>query len=176
MTAKSIVRPATPGDQVEVWRLFRQAHDENGLFKLAPQKVDYIILRCLFWQQIPQNDYGVRGIIGVIGEPGALEGLALVTISEYWYTSDKHLEEMLVYVDPSHRKSRHAVSLLKWMKEQSERTGLPLLTGVVSNVRTAAKCALYARTLPKVGEFYLHNSKPWANGGNSPPLAAKTRH
>lgn len=176
MTQKSIVRIAAPEDMTEVWRLFRQAHDENGLFTLAPPKVDFFIARCLFHDRIPPNDLGPRGAIGVIGEVGKLEALALVMIGESWYSFEKHLEEKLVYVDPEHRKSRHAVSLLQWMKEQSEITGLPLLTGVVSNERTAAKCKLYSRVLPKVGEFFLHRRGKWANGGASPPLPAKVRH
>jgi len=104
-------------------------------------------------------DYGPRGLVGIIGEPGALEALALVTIGEYWYTLDKHLEEMLVYVDHRHRRSHHARALITWMKQQSELTGIPLLTGVVSRERTKSKCALYGRMLPKVGEFFLYTGK-----------------
>lgn len=169
MTGPSIVRYANPADREEVWRLFLQGHQENGIFRLAPEKVDYLIQRCLFAHAIPPLDYGPRGAIGVIGEPGALEALALVTIGEYWYTVDKHLEEMLVYVDPRHRKSHHARALISWMKQQAEVTGLPLLTGVVSRERTKSKCALYARMLPKVGEFFLYS-------GKKDSVAESTRH
>ncbi len=168
MTQSSIVRIANPADRDECWRLFLQGHQENGLFSLAPEKVDYVLHRCLFAAAIPATDFGLRGVIGVIGEPGALEALALVTIGEYWYTTDKHLEEMLVYVDHRHRKSRHARALISWMKQQSELTGIPLLTGIVSHERTKSKCALYGRMLPKVGEFYLYSGKK--------AVAASTRH
>lgn len=159
MTSPSLVRIAGPADRDEVWRLFLQGHQENGIFELAPEKVDYLIQRCLFAHAIPPLDYGPRGVIGIIGEPGALEALALVTIGEYWYTVDKHLEEMLVYVDHRHRKSHHARALITWMKQQSELTGIPLLTGVVSRERTKSKCALYGRMLPKVGEFFFYEGK-----------------
>jgi len=169
MTSPSVVRIAQPSDRDECWRLFLQGHQENGLFVLAPEKVEYVLYRCLFAAAIPAHDLGLRGIIGVIGEPGQLEALALVTIGEYWYTTDKHLEEMLVYVDPRHRKSRHARALITWMKRQAELTGIPLLTGVVSRERTSAKCSLYGRMLPKVGEFYLYS-------GNKDAVTGSTRH
>lgn len=168
-SSPSVVRIATPFDRDECWRLFLQGHQENGLFALAPEKVDYLLYRCLFAAAIPPTDPGPRGVIGVIGRPGALEAMALLIIAEYWYTADKHLEEMLVYVDPDHRKSHHARALIGWMKAQAEVTGIPLLTGVVSHKRTQAKCALYGRMLPKVGEFFLY----FGSKGNS---AAATRH
>jgi len=158
-SSPSLVRIATPADRAECWRLFRQGHEENGLFTLAPEKVDYLLYRCLFGPAIPPTDPGPRGAIGVIGPPGALEALALITIGEYWYSNDKHLEEMLVYVDPRHRKTRHARALITWMKSQAEVTGIPLVTGIISQHRTQAKCALYARMLPKVGEFFLYVGK-----------------
>lgn len=159
MTCPSIVRLAKPADRQEIWRLFLQGHRENGMFSLAPEKVDWFLTRALSPELIPVWDTGPRGAIGVIGDVGALEALVFVTIGTYWYSHDRHLEEFIVYVDPECRKSMHARALVKWMKEQSDLTGLRLVTGVVSNERTESKCALYSRMLPKVGEFFLYGGK-----------------
>ena len=159
MPAPSIVRAATPDDYQEIWRLFLQGHNENGLFSLSPFKVQWFMNRALFPQNIPVGDTGTRGVIGVIGPTKALEALVFVTIGEYWYSDDKHIEEFLVYVDPEYRKSDHADALIQWMKDQSEGTGLPLMTGIVSNHRTEAKCRLYRRALPKMGEFFYYAPK-----------------
>lgn len=156
MPAPSIVRVARPEDRQEVWRLFLQAHNENGQFTLAPEKVDWFISRALFPGMIPEWDTAARGVIGVIGEVGRLEACVFVTIGTYWYSHDKHLEEFLVYVDPEARKSFHVRALINWMKDQSTKTGLPLVTGVISNIRTKAKVDLYGRMMPKVGEFFLY--------------------
>lgn len=155
----STVRLAGPDDYGEIWRLFLQGHNENGLSTLSPQKVQWFLNRALFPQAIPTGDLGTRGVVGVIGPVGALEAVVFVTIGEFWYTDDKHLEEFLVYVDPEYRKSDHADALIRWMKQQSDITGLPLLTGIVSNHRTEAKCRLYRRSLPKAGEFFLYRSQ-----------------
>jgi GNAT superfamily N-acetyltransferase len=152
---ESIVRTAGPDDYEEVWRLFLQNHKENGLFKPSPPKVQWLLNRVLYPQAIPPGDTGTRGVIGVIGPVNALEGIVFVTISEYWYSAQKHIEEFMVYVDPECRKSGHAVALVQWMKDQAAITGLPLLTGVMSNHRTEAKCRLYRRMLPKIGELFM---------------------
>lgn len=159
MTCPSIVRVAKPEDHVEIWRLFLQGHRENGQFNLAPEKVEFFLSRALCPQSIPEWDTGPRGAIGVIGDVGRLEALVFVTIGSYWYSHDRHLEEFLVFVDPECRRSGHARALVDWMKLQSDRTGLPLVTGIISNTRTEAKVALYSRMLPKVGAFFLYGNK-----------------
>ena len=156
MTCPSIVRIAKPDDHREIWRLFLQGHRENGMFALAPEKVQWFMTRALAPHTIPNGDTGPRGVIGVIGSDGDLEALAFVLISEFWYSTDKHIEELLVYVDPECRKSGHARALVNWMKEQSDYTGLKLVTGIISNERTEAKCRLYQRLLPKAGEFFVY--------------------
>lgn len=159
MTTDSLVRSALPSDYTEIWRLFLQGHKENGLFSLAPDKVQWFMQRVLAPETISAGDLGPRGVIGVIGKVENLEALVFVTIGSYWYSHDKHLEEFIVYVDPEHRRSNHANALVQWMKDQVELTGLPLMTGIISNERTEAKCRLYRRMLPKVGEFFLYRPK-----------------
>jgi hypothetical protein len=157
--APSVVRLATAEDASEIWRLLLQSHKENGMFTLAPEKVAWFLSRVLCPETIPPDDTGTRGVIGVIGPVGSLEALVFLTIGQYWYTNDKHLEEFIVYTDPEHRKSHHVQALIEWMKHQVEVTQMPLFTGIVSNIRTEAKCRLYRRMLPKVGEFFCLGPK-----------------
>jgi GNAT superfamily N-acetyltransferase len=159
MSCPSIVRVAGPADRQEIWRLFLQSHRENGKFSLAPEKVDFFINRALFPEAIPEWDTGVRGAIGVIGDVGSLEAIVLLMLGSYWYTHDRFLEEYMIFVDPECRRSFHARALIQWMKNQSDRVGLPLFTGVVSTHRTEAKVALYERMLPRVGAFFLYGDK-----------------
>ena len=169
MASQSVVRVANRHDAGEIWRLFLQGHRENGLFTLAPDKVQYFMQRALCPEMIEPEDTGPRGIIGVIGPTGGLEALVFVTLGTYWYSHEKHLQEFLVYVDPECRQSEHAKALVDWMKDQVEETKLPLLTGVISTKRTEAKCRLYRRLLPKVGEFFYFGPK---GSGAVPALIA----
>lgn len=159
INAPSVVRLAGPEDHGEIWRLFLQGHKENGIFSLAPAKVDWFLNRALRPDLIPLGDTGPRGVIGVIGAVGSLEGLVFLTIGTYWYSDEMHLEEYIIYTDPEHRKSNHVRALVQWMKDQVETTHLPLVTGIISNIRTEAKCRLYRQMLPKIGEFFCLSPK-----------------
>jgi GNAT superfamily N-acetyltransferase len=158
MVCPSIVRTARPEDFNEIWRLFLMGHHENGQRTLAPEKAAWHIHRALNPQLIPPWDLGFRGAVGVIGDTGNLEGAVMVALGSFWYTHERHIEEYIVYVDPECRRSFHARALIKWMQDKVESTQLPLLTGVISNVRTAAKVELYRRLgLPEVGAFFMQH-------------------
>jgi len=156
MTCISTIRKATPYDAPEIWRLFLQIHRENGLFTIDPSKVTGVLDRALHPERIPAWDTGPRAQIGVIGPQGKLEAIVLMMIAQYWYTSEYHLEELLVYVDPECRKSRHAIVCIDWMKKLADELKIPLMTGIISKDRTAAKIRLYDRQLPRIGAFYLY--------------------
>ena len=126
------------------------------MFSLAPEKVDWFLQRALFPHLIPNWDLGIRGAVGVIGDVGALEAVVFVCLGSMWYSHDKYLEEYIIYVDPECRRSFHARALIRWLKERSDDINLPLLTGPVSNIRTKAKVDLYARMLPKAGEYFVY--------------------
>jgi len=168
MSNKSTVRVAGKADYDEVWRLLMESHDENALFPLAEDKVRWFVNRVIYPETISENDTGIRGVIGVIGPVGAVEGLVFLTIGSHWYTHALHIEEYMVFVDPKHRRSNHAKALVQFMKDQVELTKLPLLTGVQSTTRTEAKCRLYQRMLPKIGEFFFITPK----GSSMSPLSA----
>ena len=152
----SIVRIAKPWDAPEIWRLFLQLHRENGLFAIAPQKVTVLMDRALHPEGILPTDIGPRAQIGVIGNPGRLEAVVFVLISSFWYSNDLHLEELLVYVDPECRATCHAKACVNWMKGLADGLEIPLLTGIISKERTAAKIRLYDRMLPRIGAFYFY--------------------
>lgn len=156
MVSPSIVRSATPEDHQEIWRLFLQAHNENGIFKLCPHKVEFFVQRALHPESIPKWDTGPRGQIVVIGPQGALEAVCFVLIGNFWYSDEFHLEELLVFVDPLYRASNHAKSLIEWMKKTAESLGIKVLSGIMSNTRTEAKVRLYKRQMPCIGAFFLY--------------------
>lgn len=156
ISTPSTIRKAMPQDAPEIWRLFLQLHRENGLFTIAPAKVTSFMDRALHPERIPHWDLGPRAQIGVIGPPGRLEAVVFVLIAQFWYSEDFHLEELLVFVDPECRKSGHAVACVRWMKNLSDQLKIPLLTGIISKERTAAKIRLYDRMLPRIGAFYFY--------------------
>ncbi len=169
MSSPSIVRLATPADAQELWRLTLAAHNENALRSLAPERIQWWMGRVLYPEAIPAWDTGPRGVVGVIGPEGNLEGMVFILIGQFWYSDERHLEELIVYCDPRHRKTNHTKCLVQWMKDQAEQSGLPLLTGIMSNHRTEAKVRLYQKLLGKpIGAFFFVTPK----GSVLPPALA----
>lgn len=158
-TETPLVRIAGPADESEIYRLLLLAHAEISIFTHSNERVVWYVKRFLNGNRLHPNDTGPRGVFGVIGPVGSLVALTMVGIGQYWYTDTQHLEEYLVFVDPGHRANpiRYGVALIDWLKEQSRTTRLPLLTGILSNHRTEAKCRLYDRHLPCIGKYYYYN-------------------
>ena len=158
MTSASIVRKAVPEDRDSIWNLFRLLHEENGVFNLSEHKINYLLDRILLPEKISEGDTGVRGFMGVIGPIGKLEGLLVMVLGSFWYSDDIIFEEYANFVHPDHRKSNHAKALLAYSRHMSDNVKIPLVIGIISNLRTAAKVRLYRRQLPECGSFFLYNS------------------
>lgn len=161
MTSPSVVRPAVPDDLPEIWRLFRLHAEENALFKLSERKVGYYLNRFLHPETIDPEDTGPRGLIGVIGPVGALEGIIMLVLGSAWYTDETSMDDCCNFVDPAHRQSDHAKALIAYSKHLVDmaRVGHPdfkMILGIVSTKRTAAKIRLFSRQLEPVGAFFMY--------------------
>lgn len=153
MTEEIHVRTATPQDEEGIMELARLVNGENGVFKMNDDKVRDMVRPCLYLH---------GGIMGVIGPPDRIEGLVLLRISQYWYSDAEFLEEMCVYVHPDFRaaKGGRARKLVEFAKQASEKLGLPLMIGILSNSRTDAKTRLYERQFGSpAGAFFLYGIK-----------------
>lgn len=150
-----IVRCAQPSEEAEIMQMCRKLHEENGLYT-----IDDDLVRDMMRRAFERRG----GILGVIGKPGSIEAMIYLLLSTYWASRDSHLEELFAYVRPEHRKSNHSATLVKFARDCSEYLKIPLVIGIVSNRRTAAKVRLYQRILgPLSGGFFVVNAK-WHNG------------
>jgi hypothetical protein len=160
MSSISSVRAAIPEDKMEIWRLFRLCHAENGMLPMSERKVDYHIDRLLNPGNITADDFGPRGIIGVIGNR-ILEGAIMLGFGSPWYSDEINMDEYLNFVDPLHRNSNHAKTLISYAKHMVDQIRVAhkdfkLMIGVLSTKRTAAKVRLYERQLTPAGAFFIH--------------------
>ena len=143
------VRIISRDEYEDVMRLCRQLHSENGIFTMDENKVRSIL-------DLAFDKKG--GILAGIGPKGKLEGLLYLLLSSFWYSNDHHWEELFLYVDPAHRKSRNAVELLRFGKWCVEQSGFPLFIGILSDSSTARKELLYERQLHSTGSgrFFIY--------------------
>lgn len=133
------IRTAQPDDAPAIMDLLRLMHAENGLAPLDEAKVGVMLAQGLARQ---------LAMVGVIGDPGALEATVGLFVCELWYSSALHLEDRWNFVHPDHRAGTlHAPNLIAFAKSSAQRMGIPLLMGITSAHRTEGKVRLYERQM-----------------------------
>ena len=144
----TIVRLATRADEPALMQICRELHKENGLFEMHDDMVREMLDRAFDRK---------GGIVGVIDGEKMIEAVLFMIISTFWYSRDNHLEELFSYVRPAARKSNHAASLIGFAKECSDKIGIPLVIGVLTNTRMETKVRLYRRKLGMpAGAFFVY--------------------
>jgi hypothetical protein len=147
------VRVAQPDDIHELMDVALSACSENGFINPDTNKLLEQI-----WAAVNLDN----GIVGVIGEPGKIEGAVLLRITDMWYSHDRVLEEKGIFILPKYRNAKggRARRLCEFAKRAAEMLEVPLLIGVLSNHRTEAKVRLYERQFGKpTGAFFLYNAR-----------------
>ena len=149
MIVTSPVRKATEADLPELMELCRALHAENAMFAMNDAKVADMLKRAFD---------GRGAVIGALGEAGSIQGAIHLIITSFWYSDEFCLEELYSFVLPQYRKSENAKELINFAKRCSTELGIPLVIGVVSNIRTRAKVGLYSRQLSEpVGAYFAYN-------------------
>lgn len=105
----------------------------------------------------------VKPTIGVIGDPGQVQGAIFLEINRWFWAKDTFfIEERLTAVRPEYRTSRHASDLLKYAKwfvdAMSAQAGMRvyLVASVVATKDINRKIALFGRVLNRVGALYIY--------------------
>lgn len=161
MSDEIVVRQAVAEDGPELMRLAIDATQENAFVE-----PDMLLLAETIHAAATTN-MGLAGVIG--GAPGErLEGMIILRIGNPWYSQDRILDEKAIYVAPEFRSAKggRARKLAEWAKYTSEKLGIPLAIGVLSNSRTEAKIRLYERVFgAPAGVYFLYNAKTGLDKG-----------
>ena len=151
------VRTGTPDDVHRMMAVALSACEDNGLTDPDPLKLLNEI-----WSSLNLH----HGIVGIIGEPGKpIEAAVLLRVEIMWYAkSDKWCcVERAIFVHPDFRaaKGGRASRLIEFSKQAADKLGLPLIIGILSSERTAAKVRMYRRQLGEPSGAY------WILGGHT---------
>jgi hypothetical protein len=154
MQKETSIRVGTPADVHDIMELALSACGENGFVNPNPQR-----LLAEIWPALNLD----KGLIGIIGEENQKpEAAVLLRVGTMWYSDDAVLEEKAIFVHPEYRSAKggRARRLCEFSKQVSDKLGIPLIIGVLSNHRTEAKVRLYERQFGKPsGAFFLYNAK-----------------
>lgn len=153
------IRLATPDDMAEVMSLAIAGAQENAFLDARASLIAQEV-----WPAVNQD----KGLCGAIGKPGgAIEGIVILRIGNLYYSEQPCVEEKIIYVHPDFRSAKggRARKLCEFSKHVADTLELPLLIGVCSSHRTAAKVKMYERIFgPPSGAYFLYRT---ATGGHS---------
>lgn len=153
------LRIATPDDLPGIMELAREICQENGFLR-----ANLALLASEFWPAL-HSDHGICAVIGKPTKP--IEGLVLLRIGTMWYSEEIVLEEKVLCVGSKYRaaKGGRARALCEFSKKTSDSLGLPLLIGILSQGRQAAKVRLYTRQFGEpAGAFFLYRATTGGHG------------
>lgn len=154
----SRVRLAEQSDAEELLDMARELHLESGIrdgndepLPFSEKKTRRTILQSF------EQEHGA--IIGIIGEPGSLEGSVCIAWTDPWYSEELILQERWNFVRPTYRKSQNAKILINFSKLIATVVWRPLIMGCMSTERQPAKMRFYERTIgcEPLGGFFVFN-------------------
>lgn len=116
-------------------------HAEQGLLELDALKLGHCIAETI-------DD----GRCLVAEKDGAIIGTFGFAVAEVWYSSEKFIGDLWLYVAPAHRRSRAAVQLLNALKADAKGRGMTLLAGVIGKKMDGARLF---RHFDKCGELFI---------------------
>lgn len=157
------VRVAVPQDGEQVLQFLIMGYEENRRSNpdkknsLSPLDIEKVR------RFVNEATHGQGGLIGVIGDVGHLQASICMALSQFWYSSEWHVEELSSFVHPSFRQHRHGRDLIefgKWFSDSMStemQQPFPFFLGILSGERMEAKIKLYQRQLTPRGVFFYHS-------------------
>ena len=132
------LRLAQPGDQKRLFDFCLTAHAENGF-----GGVDHAAVRRTIEAAVWRDNH----VFGLIDGPDRIEAALGLQAQKLWYggEGDWFWAELLLYVHPKHRRTRHAEKLFQFADWWSRHAAAPVLISLMPAERLGAKERLFAR-------------------------------
>ncbi len=132
------IRPIRPGDERGVFDLCMEAYRDNGWGGIDPTEVRSVIAKAIA---------GELFIIWIIPGPERIEAVIGFQPARNWYgdAASWYYQELVVFVHPSHRRSRHAATLLKFARWFEGVANAPVLICLMAREGQERKRKLLGR-------------------------------
>lgn len=140
------LRPARLGDEDALYDHLIAAHADNGLAPLDPTKIRPMLCRATRER---------LAVIAIAPGPERIEASVCLDACPEWYSDAWQYWERWLFVHPAHRRAGHARRLLQFIQWWAQESGSPVVFGVGSSTRMAAKNRLYARYGRAIGAMFV---------------------
>jgi hypothetical protein len=147
---------AQQGDERRVFDLCAIGHAENGWGTIDADVVQATIL---------QATTRKAGIFAIINGPERIEAVLGMHCVKPWYCAADKAEnwywtELIYFVHPLHRRSRHASRLLQFAKWWEQEIKQPVVLTLLPRDDLEEKDKLFSRHGQRVGSVYLFGDAP----------------
>src|SRR6185312_12189065 len=117
------VRMAHDGDEAALFRVFLDAYKDNGWGGIDLDLVAEVARRAC---------HGDTYIAAVVAGPDRLEAVIGLQPAKMWYgdAASWYWSDLLFYVHPKHRRSRHYARLFEFARWWEQKTAMPVVLGV----------------------------------------------
>ena len=139
------IRLAQPGDQDELFHLLSMAHAENGFGEMDSNVVSTVIQSAVD---------GKRIVMAVVPGPKGIEAVIGLQPDKPWQTKPQsgwHYSDLLTYVRPDCRRSRHFFKLMAFADWWANHSGIPVILHVVAKERLGPKLKAFGRHATQIG-------------------------
>ena len=144
------LRMAGKGDEDRLFAIFAIAHAENGYGDMDPAVVRKTIAQCCA---------GNGGVIAMADGPDRIEAVIGLVPERRWYSTDKpknyYSVELLLYVHPLHRRTRHAARLFQFAQWWEQQTKMPVVLSLMPREGFPGKDKLFSRFGRRVAASYM---------------------
>lgn len=142
------MRLARLGDEAALFRIFLDAFKDNGWGGIDLDVVAEVARKAC------QGDTYVAAIV-----PGQdrIEAVIGFQPTKMWYGDGAswYWSDLLFYVHPLHRRSRHYARLFQFARWWGHSTRMPVVLGIQSTARTRSKSRMFARNAKELGGSFL---------------------
>ena len=153
------VRRAGVADEPAIMRLLLLDVAENAASVAPPN--DERMLSLIQTCTRTDNDRW-PGFCGVVDGENGLVAVSILVPMQWWWSAQFFYQEIVNFVHPDHRRSKHVQSLLAWeayaVDEMTKRFGyrVRLVNGVLGTKGVFAKIKLYRRFFTQVGAVFCY--------------------
>ena len=151
------VRLAGPDDEAALWDICMAAFADNGFGVLDPASVRATIAKGV------RHQGGV--VFAVIGDGARIDAVLGLVWTKLWYCADWHWQDLLLFVRPEARESRHAVTLLRFARWWATTTGMHVILGVMSQDDQDRKEKLLSRYARRTSSSFVIDPNEDGDGG-----------
>lgn len=145
------VRLAQKGDERRLYDLLVMAHAENGFGTMDERVVHETI-------QAATERKGY--VIALVDGPERIEAAVGLRPAKLWYCSahvpsNWYWTDLLFYVHPLHRRTRHAVKLFRFAQWWEQEIKQPVVLELMPRDEFAGKDKLFSRFGQKIGSSFV---------------------